>query len=62
MKQVIKITDIESGKELKIVKGLCSSCFYDSNNCPYEEYQCCVLSSCLIFKEVTNNTKENESK
>jgi hypothetical protein len=58
MKPIIKITDIESGKELKIVKGLCDSCFYDPNNCPYEEMQCCVLSSCLIFKEVT--TKEEK--
>lgn len=53
MKKIIKITDIESGKELEIVRGLCDECFYESDNCPYEEIQCCVLNSLLIFKEVT---------
>ena len=59
MKPIIKITDVESGKELEIVKGDCSECYY------YQEFECPedeeICGSELIFKEVTNK-EENENK
>lgn len=60
MKQVIKITDIESGKELEIVRGYCHECFYYNNDdgCREHPYQLCLYISDLSFKEVT--TKEEK--
>jgi hypothetical protein len=60
MKPVIKITDIESGKELEIVEKnylSCSGCFYENmEDCPDGKY--CEY---CIFKEVTKeeNGKKN---
>jgi len=55
MKQIIKITDVESGKELEIVKGDCSECYYCQEfECPEE-----ICGSELIFKEVTKKEETN---
>lgn len=59
MKQVIKITDIESGKELEIVKGKCSECFYcKKQGCKYFPLFLCESISEFIFKEVTKKPNE----
>jgi hypothetical protein len=65
MKQVIKITDIESGKELEIVKVFnfeCDNCYYlEKCTSPISANDIPCVDACIIFKEVTKeeNGKKN---
>ena len=59
MSQIIKITDIESGKELEIVKGTCwDCCFCLDTKCKGGDYPPCILLDDLIFKEVTKKEEK----
>lgn len=64
MKSIIKITDIESGKELEIkptedIYDYCEGCFYlekCNGNLPSNGYLPCNGQQ-IIFKEVTKKKK-----
>lgn len=61
MKQIIKITDVESGKELEIVKYpvYCSGCFYlEKSGCKHNPNLPCKDSADIIFKEVKKEEKK----
>jgi len=66
MKQIIKITDVESGKELEIAEKLsnintCLGCYYYNNpKCPGEEAITPICNDLIIFKKVIKETKEEE--
>jgi hypothetical protein len=66
MKRIIKITDVESGKELEIAEKLsnintCLGCYYYNNpKCPDEEAITPICNDLIIFKEVINKKQEDE--
>lgn len=65
MKPIIKITDIESGKELEIVKnpGYCEGCFYlEKSGCKHKPNFTCKDSLDIIFKEVTKKVTTKKEK
>lgn len=68
MKPIIKITDVESGKELEIkpienIFDYCEGCFYFekcNGNLPFDGYLPCNGQQ-IIFKEVTKKKQKNET-
>jgi len=61
MKQIIKIIDIKSGKELEIINGkYCHKCFFEDEekDCPMTKNDNYICDSDTIFKEVKKEDKK----